>query len=718
MPRAGTRLALPCVALLCLISPAFTHAAAPSAAGTAGRDWPSYLGDQARTHYSTLARINRENVGRLKVAWTFDTGTKGEYQANNLVVDGVLYTAAPDRRIIALDAATGRELWRFDPRNEHDETMGRRQRGVMYWADGDDRRLFTPGATRLYALDARTGKPVRSFGENGSIALGTGLRSEGAPPAAGLNTPGVIWRDLLILSANVAENVPGAVRAFDARTGALRWVFHTIPRPGEAGHETWPADAWKTAGGASAWSGLSLDEGRGIIYAATETAGPDFWGGRRYGENLYANSLIALDAQTGRRLWHHQLVHHDLWDMDLPAPPTLLTVKQRGRRIDAVAQGTKMGRLFVFDRVTGEPLWPMEERPAPASEIPGVRTWPTQPHQVKPAPLMRQIYSAEDVSDISPAARQMTTDRLARAGAFGSFPPLRWNEAILFPGFDGGFEWGGSAADPDGVLYANLNEMPWIYQLVPTRRDGAVIANPEKQYLIHCGPCHRPDQAGDPANGIPSLVGLASRKTRDEVARLIAQGAGRMPPMSAVPAATRETVLDHLFGPSTSAAAAQKVKKGKAGSRREADDAEAGPPYTFGGFRRWLDAEGYPAIKPPWGTLNAVDLNTGEIKWKVPLGEYKELTARGIPPTGTENYGGPVVTAGGLIFIGATADETFRAFDKETGKVLWQAPLPFGGNATPSTYEVNGRQYVVISAGGGKSGRPSGGMLVAFALPE
>ncbi|MFM9031900.1 MAG: PQQ-binding-like beta-propeller repeat protein, partial [Opitutaceae bacterium] len=332
-------------------------------------------------------------------------------------------------------------------------------------------------------------------------------------------------------------------------------------------------------------------------------------------------------------------------------------------------------------------------------------------------PLMRQIYSANDVSDLSPAAKLHTTERLARAGAFGSFPPLRWNETILFPGFDGGFEWGGSAADPDGVLYANLNEMPWIYQLVPTKREGTVIAQAERQYLIHCGPCHRPDQAGDPANGIPSLVGIATRRSRDDVSRLLEQGIGRMPPLGAVPVAQRSAVLDHLFG----AVAASPAKKGKGTAKKSAvagADADDDPPYTFGGFRRWLDAEGYPAIKPPWGTLNAVDLNTGELKWKVPLGEYKELTARGIPPTGTENSGGPVVTAGGLIFIGATADETIRAFDKETGRILWQAPLPFGGNATPSTYEAGGRQYVVISAGGGKSGRPSGGIIVAFALPE
>jgi len=687
-------------------------------AAPAGRDWPAYLGDAGRSHYSTLGRIHRGNVAGLQVAWFYDTGEKGEFQSNNLVIDGVLYAATPGRRVVALDAATGRERWRFDPKSEHDEALGRRLRGVMHWADGVDQRIFTAGATRLYALDAGTGRPVRTFGENGSLPLGTGLRGEDGPAVAGLNTPGVLWRDFLILGANVAENVPGAVRAFDARTGALRWVFHTIPRPGEPGAETWPADGWRTAGGAAPWSGLTLDAARGIVYAATETAGPDFWGGRRYGENLYANCLIALDAATGRRLWHHQLVHHDLWDLDLPAPPTLLTVRHGERRIDAVAQGTKMGRLFVFNRETGEPLWPIRERPVATSEIAGVRAWPTQPFQEKPEPLMRQRYTPDEVSDISPAARQLTAERLARAGNFGSFPPPRWSETILFPGFDGGFEWGGSAADPDGILYANVNEMPWIHQLVPTRRDGAAIAHPERQYLIHCGSCHRPDQAGDPANGIPALTGLAARRPRAEVARLLQQGTGRMPPMAAVPTVQRSAVLDHLFGPEP-AAVAGRPKAGKAKAKGKLGPADGEEPlYTFGGFRRWLDAEGYPAIKPPWGTLNAVDLNTGELKWKVPLGEYQELTARGIPPTGTENYGGPVVTAGGLIFIAATADETIRAFDKDTGRVLWQAPLPFSGNATPSTYEAAGRQYLVISAGGGKSGRPAGGMIVAFALPE
>jgi quinoprotein glucose dehydrogenase len=679
----------------------------PTPAG-AGRDWRFYHGDKGSTHYSTLDQINKDNVARLQVAWTYETGDKGEFQSNNLIVDGVLYTASPARKVIALDAATGKESWRFDPKTEREDIVGNRQRGLVYWDGADDRRIFTSAGTWLYALDARTGRPIRSFGENGSIHLGQGMGLEGTPPTR-INTPGVIYKDLLIMGGLVSEQTPGALRAFDVRTGKLRWVFRTIPRPGEYGYETWPPDAWKTAGGASDWSGHSVDEERGIVYASTETAGPDFWGGDRFGMNLFANSVIALDANTGRRLWHFQLVHHDLWDLDCPNAPTLLTVTHNGRRIDAVAQGTKQGLLFVFDRVTGQPLWPIHERPSHASRIPAMTTWPTQPFPEKPVPLMRQLYTPDDVSDISPQARALTSERLSRGGSFGAFPPPSTKETILFPGPDGGFEWGGAAADPAGVLYANLNEIPWSYQMVPTRgAGGAPVSRGERQFMIHCASCHGLDRRGDPAGGMPALLDIGNRVTPAHVMTLLAQGGGRMPPFNEVPEGQRRAIVDFLFGTEPSAPP----------ERRSPEDAQAEPPYAFGGFRRWFDREGYPAIKPPWGTLNAVDLNTGEIKWKVPLGEYPELTKRGIPPTGTENYGGPVVTAGGLIFIGATADETFRAFDKDTGKVLWQARLPFSGNATPSTYMVGGKQYVVISAGGGKSGRPAGGSIVAFALPE
>lgn len=679
--------------------------------GSGRADWPTYLGDKGRTLYSPLSQIHRGNVAALEVAWSYDTGERGEYQSNNLIVDGVLYTATPRRRVIALDAATGRERWAWT----HDEARsgpGRaRQRGLVFWQNeqGGERRLFTAVGHHLYAIDADTGRTIREFGDEGALHLGGGLDVE-REPNVGLNTPGVVYRDLLIVGGHGG---PGAVRAFDVRTGQRRWIFHLIPRPGEHGHDTWPPEAYKTATGVMPWPGQALDEARGIVYVATKTAEPDFYGGNRHGMNLFANSLVALDAATGERRWHYQIVHHDLLDKDLPCAPVLITVTHQGRRIDAVAQGTKHGWLFVFDRVTGEPLWPIEERPVPASDLRGEQAWPTQPFPTKPAPLMRQRYDEAEVSTISPEARAATLERIRRSPNHGPFPAPSLQESIMFPGFDGGMEWGGGAADPDGIYYVNINEIPWFLQMVETLRpDGSRVLRGEREYLSYCAACHGVDRAGNPAGGFPSLLDLAGRRPRAEVARITRQGAGRMPAFDALLERERNAIVDYILGTSGPLA----------GGRP--DEADAGkpartvPPYAFTGFRRWQDAEGYPAIKPPWGTLNAVDLNTGEIKWKVPLGEYAELTARGIPPTGTENYGGPVVTAGGLIFIAATADEKIRAFDKKTGRVLWQGTLPFGGNATPSTYMVDGRQYVVVSAGGAKSGRPAGGVLVAFALPR
>lgn len=674
-------------------------------------DWSTYLGNKGRSLYSPLQQINRTNVTQLQVAWSYETGDKGEYQANNLIIDGVLYTPSPSRNVIALDAATGRELWKWNPAAERSGKGGGRQRGLVYWQNeaGGERRLFTAVGTYLFALDPNTGTPIRNFGENGSVHLGAGLDTENRPNI-GLNTPGIIYEDLLILGG---VGGPGAVRALDVRTGERRWIFHLIPRPGEVGYDTWPKEAYKTATGLMPWPGQALDEKRGIVYIATKTAEPDFYGGDRHGMNLFANCLVALNAATGKRLWHYQIVHHDLLDKDLPCPPVLLTVTQDGRKIDAVAQGTKHGLLFVFNRVTGEPLWPIEEKPVPKSDLRGEQAWPTQPFPTKPAPLMRQHYGEADVSTISPESQLMTLDRIRVSPNFGPFPSPSLNETIMFPGFDGGMEWGGGAADPDGVYYVNINEMPWILQMVETRHaDGSPLMRGEREYMLYCGQCHGLDKKGNLPGGFPSLIDVEKRRPRDQIALITRQGAGRMPAFDAIPEAQREAILDYvLMASPPSATRPDEVSSApQAGSQASA--------YAFGGFRRWLDKEGYPAIKPPWGTLNAVDLNTGEIKWKVPLGEYRQLTARGLPPTGTENYGGPVVTAGGVIFIGATADETFRAFDRDTGAVLWHAVLPFGGNATPSTYMVNGRQFVVISAGGGKSGRPAGGSLVAFALPE
>lgn len=707
-------LSLSSCALLFIPVPVRGQSSNPKApAPSASQDWPVYLGGEDRTLYSKLDQINKSNVARLGVAWTYDTGDRGEFQANSLVVKGVLYTASPTRRVIALDAATGKEIWRFDPAAERPGGSARRQRGLVYWESGDDRRIFTGAGPYLYALNANTGRLIRAFGQNGSIHLGSGVEvhDRKSPPSVVINTPGVIYKDLYIVGGNT--DGPGTIRAYDVRRGELRWIFYTIPRPGEYGYHSWPPEAYKTIGGASNWSGLSLDEERGIVYVPTETAGPDFWGGDRHGMNLFANSLIALDAGTGKRLWHQQLVHHDLLDKDLPTPPVLLSVTHNGLKIDAAAQGTKNGLLFVFDRVTGEPLWPIHERPVPQTNLPGEQTWPTQPFPTKPPPLTRQTYTENDVSNVSPEANAMTSLRYKLVGSAGAFPAPSLDETIIFPGFDGGMEWGGAAADPGGVYYVNVNEMPWIYQMVPTRRsDGTPVSMGERGYTIHCAYCHGFDRSGISDAGFPSLQYIARTSTEAQVSRVVTEGLGRMPGFGSLREGQRRAIVDFLFGKEQPASAY--LEGGRGARSAQPDD----PPYTFAGFRRWLDDEGYPAIKPPWGTLNAVDLNTGEIKWKVPLGEYPELTARGIPPTGTENYGGPVVTAGGLIFIGASADETFRAFDKETGRILWQAKLPFSGNATPSTYMVNGKQFVVISAGGGKSGRPAGGSIVAFALPD
>lgn len=671
----------------------------------AGADWATYLGHPTSNQYSTLDQINRDNVDQLELAWTYNTGEAANYQTNNLIVDGWLYTATPNSRVVALDGASGKELWTFDPSRVHESLADGDQRGLMYWHDGEVGRILTTKGNRLYALNAKSGELIDSFGENGSIHLGEEMDVTGKPNVM-LNTPGQIYKDMFIIGANVAEDVPGSVRAFDIRTGKRKWIFHTLPRPGEFGSDTWPENYLEKTGGASDWSGLAIDIPRGIVYLSTETAGPDFYGGNRFGENLFANSLIALDANTGKRLWHHQLVHHDLWDLDIPQPPTLLTVKHEGEHVDIVAVGTKMGLLFVYDRVTGEPLWPIEERPKAVSKIDEIQTWPTQPFPTKPPPLMRQEYTVNDFSTISPRAQQMSKEVFSQSGNYGAYPPPSTDQTIMFPGYDGGMEWGGAAADSDGILYVNVNEIPWFYQLVPTKKaDGNPLPFGEKQYLIHCASCHGTDRKGNPADGFPSLEAVSGRLNKEIVMQVMKNGGGRMPAFNQVSQARREAIITFLFDEETAVS-----------STNEQD--RNAPPYVFRGFQRWYDEEGYPAIKPPWGTLNAVDLNTGTIKWKVPLGEYEELTKRGVPITGTENYGGPVVTAGGLLFIAATSDSKFRAFDKETGKLLWEYGLSCDGHATPSVYAVNGKQYIAISAGGTKLKPHPEGTVFVFSLPD
>jgi quinoprotein glucose dehydrogenase len=694
----------------------FTASAAPSA------DWPTYLGDRANSHYSPLKQINTTNVTQLEVAWTYESGGarpdgRSQIQCNPLIIDGVLYGTSPLSVLFALDAATGKELWRFNPlRGGGDHQALGVNRGVVYWADGDDRRILYSAGSTLFAVNADDGKIISSFGDAGRVNLKSGLGRDANQLYVVATTPGIVFRDLIIMGSRVAEgpgpSAPGHIRAYHIRTGKMAWIFHTIPQPGEVGHETWPAGAWKFMGGANCWAGMALDEQRGIVYVPTGSAAFDFWGGNRIGQNLFANCLLALDATTGKRRWHYQFVHHDIWDRDPPAPPNLLTVNREGKPVDAVAQVTKSGHVFVFNRETGEPLFPIEERIVPPSDLPGESAWPTQPIPLKPAPFARQIFSADQITDISPESHRAVLERFVKLRPHTPFLPPSREGTIIFPGFDGGAEWGGAAVDPRGILYVNANEMPWILTMVETKpKDGPILSSGEQIYAQICAACHGVNRSGDPARAFPSLEKIAEKLKKPDIVQLLDTGRGMMPSVAFLSAEQKEAVAGFLLGESPASRTPDQPAASGA-------DILLSEPYTHTGYNRWLDTNGYPAVKPPWGTLNAIDLNTGEYVWRTPLGEFPELTARGIPPTGTENYGGPVVTAGGIVFIAATKDEMFRAFDQRTGKVLWQTQLPAAGYATPATYMVNGRQFVVIACGGGKCGTKSGDAYVAFALPK
>ena len=685
-------------------------------------DWPSYLGDNERSHYSSLKQINAKNVNQLKVAWTYQSGGarpdgRSQIQCNPLIVNGVLYGTSPDLVLFALDAATGKELWRFNPLSgggDH-QALGV-NRGVVYWENGADRRiLYTTGST-LHAVNARDGKSISSFGDGGRVDIKEGLGRDASKLYVVATTPGIIFRDLLILGTRVAEGpgpaAPGHIRAYDIRTGKMTWIFHTIPHPGEVCYETWPPDAWKFIGGANCWAGMALDEKRGIVFVPTGSAAFDFWGGNRLGQNLYANCLLALDAASGKRLWHFQFVHHDILDRDPPAPPNLLRVKHNGKDVDAVAQITKSGHVFVFDRETGEPLFPIEERAVPMSDLQGESAWPTQPFPAKPAPFARQNFSADQITDISPESHRAALEKFIKLRPHTPFMPPSREGTIIFPGFDGGAEWGGAAVDPKGILYVNANEMPWILTMVENKsKTDATLSSGQQIYGQICATCHGINRSGDPARAFPSLEKIAEKLKKPDIVQLLNTGRGMMPSVAFLSTEHKEAVAGFLLGESP----AERTSDQPAASK---DDVLISTPYTHTGYNRWVDTNGYPAVKPPWGTLNAIDLNTGDYVWRTPLGELPELTARGIPPTGTENYGGPVVTAGGIIFIAATKDEMIRAFDQRTGKILWQAKLPAAGYATPSTYMINGQQFIVIACGGGKCGTKSSDAYVAFALPK
>jgi quinoprotein glucose dehydrogenase len=665
-------------------------------------DWPVYTGQVEGQHYSPLTQINRTNVTKLKVQWTYDTGEEGIIETNPLIVKRVLYAYTPSEKVIALDAATGKLLWKFDSgiKAEHWD------RGLTYWTDGKEDRIFAGVMNYLYALDPKTGKPIPSFGEDGRVDLRKNLRGDYKEHYISMDSPGLIYKDLIIVGGEMPETLPAApgdIRAYDVRTGELRWSFHTIPHPGEFGYNTWPADAWKTSGAANNWAGMSLDTARGIVYVPTGSAAFDFYGGDRVGDDLFADTLLALDANTGKRIWHFQGVHHDLWDRDFPSPPVLLTVKRDGKPIDAVAQTTKTGYLFLFDRVTGKPLFPIEEHSYPASTVPGEVASPTQPMPLKPAPYARQLLTEDMLTNRTPEAHAWAVEQFRTFRSQGLFIPFALDkQTVNFPGFDGGAEWGGPAVDPrTGVIYINENEMAWTGGLA----EGKPAGSPgEAIYRSQCSVCHGADRSGSPP-AFPSLIDVDKRLTDQQIIATIHQGKGRMPAFAAFSDIQIQSLLQFLSGKQETTAAAAP------GSQE--------PKYSFTGYKKFLDPDRYPAIALPWGTLSAIDLNTGEYLWRIPFGEYPALAANGMKNTGTENYGGAIVTASGLLFIGATVfDHKFHAFDSRTGKLLWETQLPYAGRATPATYKVEGKQYIVIATGAARFvPAPAEGIYVAFSLP-
>jgi quinoprotein glucose dehydrogenase len=590
-------------------------------------DYRFYNGDAGGSHYSRLTQINPKNVSGLKEAWRYDLGRESPLQNTPIMVDGVLYGVAAGK-MFALDAATGAEKWTFTPDLPQKSRVGFKSRGESWWSDGTNSRLLVTASNFVYSLDPATGKPDPAFGNGGRIDLDDNLRGPAADNYVRMGGAVNVWGNLFFTCGEVGEQTPaspGDIRAWDVRTGKLVWAFHTIPHTGEPGADTWPPGAWKNAGGANAWPGMVMDAKRGILFAATGSPSDDFYGGERPGKNLYSDSVVALDAATGKLLWYFQAVHHDEWDDDFAAPPVLVTVTRGAKRIDAVAATNKTGFVYVFDRVTGKSLFPIDEKPVSPATAPGDTAWPTQPFPRLPLPLSHQSVTAEDLTQRTPQANQWARQKFATFKNGPLFtPPAYKQETVSAPGFSGGDEWGGMTFDPrQEYLFVNTENVIWTTAAIDRAppAEGSIAPEPHSR-------------------------------------------------------------------------------------------------FTFSGYNKFMDPDGYPATAAPWGHLTAIDLKTGKFAWRIPFGEYPELVAKGMPATGSESYGGAVATASGLLFIAATNfDRKMHAFDSHSGKLLWQTVLPYAGNTTPITYMAGGKQYVVIAAGGGYSRKePRGSLYIAFSL--
>jgi quinoprotein glucose dehydrogenase len=673
--------------------------------------WETYGGTNDGARYSSAKIINRENVDQLKIAWEYKTGDateKSQIQCQPIVVDGVLYATSPQIKLFALDAKTGKELWKFDPFQllGGQNSWAGTNRGVSYWTDGKgDKRILYSAGNWLFALDAKNGKPIESFADSGKLDLQKSLDYDKEEFFIVSNTPGIIFKDKIIMGMRLSEGLdaaPGHIRAFNVKTGEREWIFHTIPQPGEEGYDTWEKDSYKNVGAANNWAGMALDEEKEIVYVPTGTASYDFWGGYRHGQNLYANNILALDANTGKRIWNFQSVHHDIWDRDFPSSPTLATITKDGKQVDVIAQTSKQGYVYLLDRLTGEPIFPIDEIAVPQSTLEGEKTWPTQPHLKLPEPFMRQVFDESQVNNLTPSYKADILEKIKDKRYGNMWLPPGEKGLVLFPGMDGGAEWGGSSYDQEtGNLIVNANVMPWIIDMA---------LNPKYEnagqtiYANNCANCHGIDRKGN-SSSFPSLLEIQKKYNYEEVFSIINNGKGAMPAFGHLKKVDRELLVNFLMG----------IENNEGDKKEVLGDGPKTAKYLMQGYKRLLTEDGYPGIKPPWGTLTAINLNTGKVSWQSVLGEFEELTKKGFSPTGTENYGGPVTTAGGLIFIAATKDEKIRAFDKYNGKLLWEARLPASGHATPAVYEIEGEQYVVIACGGGK-GTKSGDSYVAFSL--
>jgi len=689
--------------------------------------WTVTGGSKENIKYSSSKKIDTSNIGDLEIAWVYyaenkDSTRFGAMECNPIIIDSVLFGVSPKLKLFAINARTGKELWTFNPADSIANSTWHRSsvnmnRGVTYWSEGEDKRIIYTVGPIAMEVNATTGKLITSFGINGGINLTNGLDRDSSKIFVAPTSPVMVYKNLFFLSGLVGDETPGHIRAFDVKTGKQKWIFHTIPYPGEAGYETWEdSTAYKYMGSTNSWPGFALDEKRGILYAPTGNPTNDFYGGGRLGKGLYGNSLLAINAETGKLIWHFQMVHHDVWDMDNPAAPTLITVMHEGKKVDAVAQTTKTGFVFLFDRETGKPLFPIDEIPVNnVSPLKNEKLWPTQPMPRLPKPLVRQSFSHSDLNNLVSDSSYRDIEKRFLAYRSGKmFNPPSIEGTIILPGYDGGAEWGGPAYDPEtNLLYVNTNEMSWVLNMVENKPDKKIIKTNleagKKIYTQYCMGCHGPERQG--AGNYPSIVGAEKKYTAAQFSQLVTAGRRMMPGNNNLSKEEKDALASFILG------LKDEQKKIYTGPNSK-NDIPQKQLYGFTGYNKFLTAEGYPAIKPPWGSLTAINMNTGEEAWKIPFGEFKELKAKGIPATGRENYGGPVVTAGGLLFIGASSDGKFRAINKRTGKILLEVDLPAPGVATPSVYEVNGKQFIVIACGGSKWGGKKSDAYVAFALKD